>query len=315
MYILAFDTATKIGSLAITNEDQLIIALTIKSNISHSKRLLPQIEFALKQTSLTLQDLDGFGVTIGPGSFTGLRIGLSVAKGLSYATGKPLVGVSTLEAMAAGLPFVSRMICPVLDARKGEVYAGFFKYQGQKLVKLGPEIVCPPKFICQYIHEPVVFLGDGVRLYRELFLQELPEKAFFALEGRTGPVAACVATLAYERITEGKVDDTHVITPHYIRRSEAEIKTNFSDQDKGGIFMWESEDELIDWLKKEDREFCFLFQEHQYLEKKLEKLNKLRYLTPEEEIERKTIQKKKLLGKDKMAEIIRKYKGEKVHQD
>lgn len=224
MFILAFDTAAKAGSVAITYEDQLIISYTVKSDISHSKRLLSSIELALKQVSLTLEDLSGFGVTIGPGSFTGLRIGLSIGKGLAYATGKPLVGVSTLEAMAFGLPFAPYLICPVMDARKGEVYAGFFKNQGQTLSKVLPEMVLPPGGLCQYIHEPVIFLGDGIGLYRELFLQGLEEEAFFGADGRRGPVAACVALLAFEKMKKGQTEDIWSIKPHYIRHSEAEKK-------------------------------------------------------------------------------------------
>src|SRR3990167_8336087 len=224
MFILAFDTATKTGSVAITYEDQLIVNYTRKSDISHSKRLLSSIELALKETSLTLEDISGFGVTIGPGSFTGLRIGLSVAKGLAYATGKPLVGVSTLEAMAFGLPFVPYLICPVLDARKGEVYAGFYKKHGPTLQRAFPEMVLPPKDLCQYIHEPVIFRGEGIGLYRDLFLQGLKKEAFFVAEGRSASVGACVALLAFEKIKEGQLEDISSIKPHYIRPSEAEIK-------------------------------------------------------------------------------------------
>jgi tRNA threonylcarbamoyladenosine biosynthesis protein TsaB len=224
MIILAFDTATKIGSVAITYEDQLIISCTKKSNISYSKRLLSSIELTLKQASLTLEDMSGFGVTIGPGSFTGLRIGLSIAKGLAYATGKPLVGVSTLEAMAFGLPFVPYLICPVIDARKGEVYAGFYKNQGQTLLKTSPEMVLSPRDLCQYINEPVLFLGDGIEVYRDFFKQGLKDEAFFVAEGRRGPVGACVALLAFEKMKEGQTEDIGSIKPRYIRRSEAEIR-------------------------------------------------------------------------------------------
>lgn len=224
MYILAFDTATKTGSVAITYEDQLIINYTVKSAVSHSKRLLSIIDLVLRQASLTLEDLGGFGVSIGPGSFTGLRIGLSAAKGLAYATGKPLVGVSTLEAMAFGLPFVPYLICPVLDARKGEVYVGFFKNRGQTLLTVLPEMVLPPRNLCQYIHEPVVFLGEGIGVYKELFQQRLEEEPFFVGEGRSGSVAPCVALLAFENMKRGWTADIGSIKPRYIRRSEAEIK-------------------------------------------------------------------------------------------
>jgi len=228
MYILAFDTTTKLGSLAITYKDQLISSYTLRSDLSHSKRLLPLIEYALQQSSLTLKEITGFGVTIGPGSFTGIRIGMSVAKGLSYATGKPLVGITTLEAMAAGLPFGAYLICPVIDAKKGEVYAGFFRHQGEGLRRVLPEIVSTPEGVCQYIDEPTIFLGDGTFLYREIFRKRLPGKAFFVSEGQSGSIAACVAHLTYDRIRTGKTMDPNLIRPYYIRRSEAELKQDQS---------------------------------------------------------------------------------------
>ena len=141
MKILAIETSTMLGGIAIADDSAGLIAevrLNVKS--THSERLMTEINHVLQQSGLTVDDIDIFGVAIGPGSFTGLRIGLSTAKGFSYATGKPIVSVPTLEAFAWNFPYCRHPVCIMLDARKGEVYAALFQWAGHGFVRLMCEV-------------------------------------------------------------------------------------------------------------------------------------------------------------------------------
>ena len=141
MKILAIETSTMLGGIAVADDSAGLIAevrLNVKS--THSERLMTEIDHVLQQSGLTAHDIDIFGVAIGPGSFTGLRIGLSTAKGFSYATGKPIVSVPTLEAFAWNFPYCMHPVCIMLDARKGEVYAALFQWAGHGFARLMDEV-------------------------------------------------------------------------------------------------------------------------------------------------------------------------------
>jgi tRNA threonylcarbamoyladenosine biosynthesis protein TsaB len=222
--VLAFETATIAGSVAIVEDTKgLIGEVKVDVKIAHAERLMPSIEWLLHASNVLIEEIDAFAVSIGPGSFTGLRIGLSTAKGFSYATGKPVVPVPTLDAFARTLPFCSHMICPMLDARKNEVYAGLYKWEDNFCKKILPEIAIGPEELLKKIHEPIVLMGDGVRIYKELIAETLGENAIFASPSRMSPSASNVAELAIERIEEGIVTDPVSLVPFYIRKSEAEL--------------------------------------------------------------------------------------------
>src|SRR5271157_1812848 len=128
MKLLAIETSTMRGGIAIMDDDTLIAESRMNIKATHSGRIMTEIDTALKGSGLTIDDIDVFGIASGPGSFTGLRVGLSTVKGLSYATGKRVVTVSTLEAFAWNVPFSQYLVCPLLDARKKEVHAGAFRW-------------------------------------------------------------------------------------------------------------------------------------------------------------------------------------------
>ena len=138
MKILAIDTSTMLGGIAIMDDLTLIAETRLNVKSTHSERLMTEIEHCLKQSSLKISDIDVFAVAIGPGSFTGLRIGLSAVKGLSYATGKPIVSVPTLDALALNFPYSRYPVCTMLDARKKEVYAALFKWEDDNKTELPP---------------------------------------------------------------------------------------------------------------------------------------------------------------------------------
>jgi tRNA threonylcarbamoyladenosine biosynthesis protein TsaB len=224
MKIFALETATMAGSVAILDDSEGLIGESrVSIDIAHSERLMSSVEWLLNASRLSIDDIDAFAVSIGPGSFTGLRIGLSTAKGLCFATQKPLVAVPTLDAFALSLPFCQHHICPMLDARKNEVYAGLYKSEGIALKKIMPECAVSPVDLLSEIKETTVFLGNGADTHKRLIRDTLQKNAEFAPPSKMTPSASTVAETALEKIRAGIHADPVTLTPFYIRKSEAEI--------------------------------------------------------------------------------------------
>jgi tRNA threonylcarbamoyladenosine biosynthesis protein TsaB len=210
--------------VAIVGEDRVLCETVLNVEVTHSERLLPAVDRALGEARVALDALDGIAVSIGPGSFTGLRIGLSTAKGLAYATGLPLVGVPTLEAMAWALPAARWQICPVLDARKQEVYAALFRHGTDGLRRITDDAAMSPEQLCRLIRNPTLFLGDGIGPYGGLLRERLGEKMLLPPVAGRGPRPACVAELGRRRLLRGERDAVESLAPRYLRPSEAELR-------------------------------------------------------------------------------------------
>jgi tRNA threonylcarbamoyladenosine biosynthesis protein TsaB len=168
MRILAVDTATTSCSVAIVDNTSLLSEFTLAKEETHSKHLMDMIKEALRMSGLNFSDLDGFAVTRGPGSFTGLRIGISTIKGLVVASEKPVVGVSSLEALALQVSYSRDLICPILDARRGEVYFSRYRFLNGHLKKQTKERVAPPDQAVEDLNESCLFVGNGALLYKEM---------------------------------------------------------------------------------------------------------------------------------------------------
>jgi len=229
MKVLAIDTSTMLGGIAITDDSLGLIAevrLNVKS--THSERLMTEIDHILTQAGLALSDMDVFAVAIGPGSFTGLRIGLSTVKGLSYATGKPIVSVPTLEALAWNFPYCNYPVCTMLDARKKEVYAALFLWDNNGFIRLIDEVSIKVNELLEnvklFTNESVIFTGEGALLYRDKIIEGMGGKAILAPHEKMIPSPANVASLGIKKAQEGKFSEPISLVPFYIRRSEAEIK-------------------------------------------------------------------------------------------
>jgi tRNA threonylcarbamoyladenosine biosynthesis protein TsaB len=226
MKILGLDTATLCGSLGIIDDDTVLVEYALHREETLSARLLPAIQTLLAEARLALHEIDGIAVSLGPGSFTGLRVGLSAVKGLALAAEMPVVGIPTLDALACNLPFTPYQICPLIDARKGQIYTALYKNgAGGCLEQLTPYQVLSPTALSEAIpHQETVFLGDGVEVCRELITQKLAAKALFAplhlgfLRGTT------VAELGLKRLGRGESDDISSLVPIYVRPSDAELK-------------------------------------------------------------------------------------------
>ena len=225
MKILAIETSTLVGSIALIDDSQLLTEQQMEIKATYSDTLFPFIDRALRDVSISIHDIDGYVLAIGPGSFTALRIGLSTIKGLALATEKPIVGIPSLDGLAHNLCFSNLLICPVLDARKGEVYTAFYKRGNSNVLKkLTDYRVVDPKILLDEIEEEVVFLGNGVEAYEDLMSSRLKEIAFFAPVHLKYPKASSIAQLALDKFENNEVMDCNVTSPIYVRKPEAEVK-------------------------------------------------------------------------------------------
>ena len=241
MMILGIDTATTTASVALVEDGKLVAeevhlesprgggGLSPSARANHATTLLPLVERLLQRTRISLDEISALAVSIGPGSFTGLRIGLSTVKGLAYGWDIPVVGVPTLAAMAARVTDRDGFICPLLDARKREVYAALFVKQGKKLERMTSDLVSSPEKIIERIRslgkeEPCLFIGDGTRTYGDLIQSSLGERAILTLGESYPSCASAVARLAEERVQRGEFDPLGPLVPLYLRPSEAELR-------------------------------------------------------------------------------------------
>ncbi|MGD2080601.1 MAG: tRNA (adenosine(37)-N6)-threonylcarbamoyltransferase complex dimerization subunit type 1 TsaB [Nitrospirota bacterium] len=227
MRILAIDTSTMTGGVAVMDGDRGLLAETrARVRTGHSGSLMPEVDQALGRASLAITDIDALCVTTGPGSFTGLRIGLSTAKGLCFSTGLPLVAVPTLEAFAWNFPLSRAPVCPMLDARKKEVYAAVFLMGGGGAERLMPEASVRPADLVRELagHDEVVLAGQGAELYREVFAGALGRRAVFAPPHLSEPLPSAAAALGLQKALRGEFSEPRGLSPFYIRKSEAELK-------------------------------------------------------------------------------------------
>ena len=228
MKILATDTATLHCSVAVCEDLTLLAETNLFRRQTHSRHLLEMIHQTISIAGISLNEIDAFAVTQGPGSFTGLRIGLSCVKGLAYATGKPMIAVSTLETLAyqaaVNVDKKDFLICPLLDARKNEVYFAGFLQKNNQLTITTQEMVLPPEKIALHVEGPCFFLGNGAIMYKNILEKIFKNSALFAPPHQNYVRSHTVAILAINRFKNGNIDDISTIVPKYIRKSDAERK-------------------------------------------------------------------------------------------
>jgi tRNA threonylcarbamoyladenosine biosynthesis protein TsaB len=226
MLILAVDTTTPSGSVALLRDGDLAGEFGLESRSTHSSRLLGAIDLLVRAAGSDIREIGGYAVAAGPGSFTGIRIGLGAVKALAFASGMPVAPVSSLKALASKLadPPV-RLACPVLDAKKGEIYAALFERRASGLVELIPEGAYDPDafFARLPARRVTAFIGNGLILYKERLLPYVRDKARFPRRSRF--IAAEVGRLGYAMLREGKGVGAAELEALYYRRSQAEEKT------------------------------------------------------------------------------------------
>jgi tRNA threonylcarbamoyladenosine biosynthesis protein TsaB len=225
MKVLGIDTSTSCGAVGLIDDEEVLSDYLLNIPVTHSERLLAAIEFVLREARCSIKAVDGWAISLGPGSFTGLRIGVSTLKGLAFATGKPVAGVSTLHILASQVSPTSYLICPILDARKKEVYTAFYRYgEGNILGRQSDDQALRPEDLVNKIKEQTIFVGDGVRTYRDFLLHSLPSLAVFAAAPLLVPHGSMVAKLGLELLRRGEHLNVSTFSPIYVRRSEAEVK-------------------------------------------------------------------------------------------
>lgn len=225
MRILALDSSGLVASVAIVEEDNLIGEYTIHHKKTHSQTLLPMLDEVVRMTQLDMSTVDAIAIAAGPGSFTGLRIGSATAKGLGMALDKPLVEVPTLEALAYNLSYAQGIVCPIMDARRNQVYTGIYRWENGAFGILHPQMAVGMEELLEQLSaytENIIFLGDGVLVFREQICSRLGGQAFFAPAHALRQRAGAVGARAIEYMRQGKCVEAACHKPEYLRLSQAE---------------------------------------------------------------------------------------------
>ncbi len=234
--VLALDSSGLVASVAIVEEDasgsNLLAEYTVNYKKTHSQTLLPMLDEIVKMLELDLDSVDAIAVAAGPGSFTGLRIGSATAKGLGLALGKPLVAIPTVDGLAYNLFGTDKVICPLMDARRNQVYTGIYEFQGDRFAVIEPQMAVGIEEIARKLcslGRDVIFLGDGVPVFRGKLMDSLMNgltesggRFYFAPAHLNKQRASAVGTLALSYLKEGRIESAAAHQPNYLRMSQAE---------------------------------------------------------------------------------------------
>ena len=241
MKVLGIDTATAVASVALVEDGRLVLEaahpnggqeVEVGKRVerpNHAVAILPLVDGLLKRAGKSIDELSALAVSIGPGSFTGLRIGLSTVKGLAYGWSVPVIGVATLDAVAERVSSWEGLVCPFLDARRKEVYAAIFRREAGLLERLSEDVVDSPGNVLDRIRSfgpstPCLFIGDGTSAYGELIKDALGGRASLTSGEGFPSTASAVARLGEQRLERSEFDTVGPLVPLYLRPSQAELK-------------------------------------------------------------------------------------------
>ena len=225
MKVLGIDSSGMVASIAVVEDMQMLGEYTINYKKTHSQTLLPMLDEVAKMIELDLADIDVIAVAAGPGSFTGLRIGSATAKGLGLALKKPLVSVPTLEGIAFNFCGSDKVICPMMDARRSQVYTGIYEFDGNTLRKVEDQMAVPVEEVLEKLNtigKEVILAGDGVSVYMEQIEKYLKVPYLIAPAHLNRQRAGAVAVLGMQYAKEGKTETAMEHQPDYLRLSQAE---------------------------------------------------------------------------------------------
>lgn len=225
MKILGIDSSGLVASVAVVEDDVMLAEYTVNYKKTHSQTLLPMLKEIADMISLDLASVDAIAVAAGPGSFTGLRIGSATAKGLGLALDKPIISVPTVDGLAYNLYGTEKRICPLMDARRNQVYTGIYEFQGDRLQVIEPQMAVAVSEIVRKINEDgreVVFLGDGVPVYRTFLEKEVKVPFSFAPAHANRQRAGAIAALGERYFAAGQMESAAEHKPEYLRLSQAE---------------------------------------------------------------------------------------------
>lgn len=225
MKILAIDSSGLVASVAIVEEDTMVAEYTINHKKTHSQTLLPMIDEIVKMTDTKLEEMDAIAIAGGPGSFTGLRIGSATAKGLGQALNKPLISIPTVDGLAYNLFGTDKVICPIMDAKRNQVYTGIYEFSGDEFHRIEQQMAVSIDDIIMKLNEiqrPVIFVGDGIPVYAEAIKEQIKVTYSFAPAHLNKQRAAAIATLAKQYYANGLTETAVEHKPEYLRLSQAE---------------------------------------------------------------------------------------------
>ncbi|MGN0154970.1 MAG: tRNA (adenosine(37)-N6)-threonylcarbamoyltransferase complex dimerization subunit type 1 TsaB [Lachnospiraceae bacterium] len=225
MKILAVDSSGLVASVAILEEDNLVAEYTVNYKKTHSQTLLPMLDEIVRMTDTDLNTVDAIAVAKGPGSFTGLRIGSATVKGLGLALDKPIIGIPTVEGLAMNLYGTDALICPLMDARRNQVYTGIYRFQDGNLDVVKDQIPIGIDEIIDALNiigEKVIFLGDGVPVYKDTIIHKLSVPYAFAPAHLNKQRAAAIGVRAFDYWKNGLYVSADGFVPEYLRLSQAE---------------------------------------------------------------------------------------------
>lgn len=224
MRILAVDTATEVCGVAVFVDGEGVTASITSREQTHAQGLMAAIRAVLNQAGIAVTDLDGFAVSRGPGSFTGLRIGISAVKGMVAATGKPLTGVSTLAVLAHQATGEVRRVCPMIDARRSEVYWSVYEKGADGLQPVCAEQAGRPEKVMDLLPGPCLFIGNGARRHASLIQERAPRPVMFADDHGNTLRPQTLALLGMQQLKEGLGEDPQGFSPIYLRKADAKKK-------------------------------------------------------------------------------------------
>ena len=226
MQILGIETSSKFLSLAISKDNKIIAQINIDAYRKLSSLLIDSIKNVLRKANLKLEELDGFAVGLGPGSFTGLRIGITTVKALALSLNKPVVGISSLDVIAQNIFPSPHQICVILDAKRDNVFSCIYEYRNNKIKKLSRDLLINIKDLIKRTNKKTVFLGDGLAVFDSLIKKDKKQKASFAEQKFWYPNASNLLMLAFDKFKRKNFINTDNLVPMYLYPKECQIKSN-----------------------------------------------------------------------------------------
>ena len=213
------DTATNSGGVALSRNGEVIASLMVKAPLQYAEKILDLVDFLLDQHQLQLEEMDCFAVSTGPGSFTGVRIGIATVKGFCQGLNKPVVGISTLEALAYRFCWAHSPVASVIDARREQIYGAVFRFDGSQIeLEQEEQVRSPAQWVKEISGQECLFVCDGAQLYKEIIVAAHPEARVLETDNR---VLEALCRLAHQRLKEGQAQSAQELKAHYIRPSDA----------------------------------------------------------------------------------------------
>jgi tRNA threonylcarbamoyladenosine biosynthesis protein TsaB len=221
MLTLAFDTSSRTAAVAVLRDDTILYDSIINTGLNHSEVLMPEIDYACRRVGIKISDINLFACTLGPGSFTGLRIGVSTLKGLMLATGTPAAGVSSLAAVVLNVGTTSKLICSMIDAGRGQVYVAYFRYNDKNILQqISEEKAVNPQEIINNTDKNTLFVGDGAIKYADI-IKNIKSEVSIASDLQHYIRASAVGILGRKKFAEKDLLDASTLVPVYLRSADA----------------------------------------------------------------------------------------------